>query len=243
MWRRCKSRRERCRRRGGGGGRRREEAEVVACLSLSAAPPPVQLYLPDPLGDANDLITFSLSLCTARDLNGVLIASNAAIWQRDAVHLKKTPPSHFSTSPLPLWKLLKQAARHFHCQLELHFTYLRLQIRSALVCKSVQVLEATTPLLHPFWPAAVPAIMCPYLKYIFASPLSTLFHLWQSVSANCPDLLPMQLSYSSAYLWVIYLKLPTTLSSSTLNLWPCDYCFTCLRISVSVSPCLAPDCT
>lgn len=190
MWRRCKSRRERwCRRRGRGGRRRGGGEEVVGCLSQS--PPPVQLYLPDPLGDANDLIT--VTLCTAWDLNGVLIASNAAIWQRDAVHLKKLPPC-----PLPLPSPLSESCLNkpqgtFTASLNyisLISGYKFARLLYANLYKSLKRRPSPTPYCtpHPFRPA-VPAIMYPYLKYIFASPLlSTLFHLWQSVSANCPDL-------------------------------------------------------
>lgn len=242
MWRRCKSRRERwCRRRGRGGRRRGGGEEVVGCLSQS--PPPVQLYLPDPLGDANDLIT--VSLCTARDLNGVLIASNAAIWQRDAVHLKKLPPpAPFATTNPSLWKLLKQAARHFHCQLELHFTYLRLQIRSALVCKSVQVLEATT-LPHPIlYPAPLSACCAchnvPVLEIYFciSSSLDVVSFVTKcqcklSRSVAHAAVIPQHIS--ELYIKNCRLSSSSSSSKSTLNLWPCDYCFTCLRISVSVS--------
>lgn len=61
---------------------------------------PLLFYLPDPLCD--DLIT----VFNACDLNGVLIASNVAIWHRDAVHLVPVKlvtslliPAH--TSPFP----------------------------------------------------------------------------------------------------------------------------------------------
>lgn len=196
MWRRCKSRRERWRRRGERRGRRRVGGggEVVGCLSQN--PPPVQLYLPDPLGDANDLIT--VSLCTARDLNGVLIASNAAIWQRDAVHLKKLLSPFPLPPPTPLSECcLNKPQGTFTASLNyisLISGYKFARLLYANLYKSLKrrpsfFFSPPTPYCtpHPFRPA-VPAIMYPYLKYICASSHSTLFHLWQSVSANCPDL-------------------------------------------------------
>lgn len=113
--------------------------------------------LPDPLCD--DLIT----VFNACDLNGVLIASNAAIWHRDAVHLVPVklradlPPA--PAVQIPRW--------HFHCQSELHFTYLWQTLR--ILQSNMQIRTGRLVLEPSAAVGLLPPAAIMYLKYICAS--------------------------------------------------------------------------
>jgi len=175
-----------------------------------------------------------------------LIASNAAILQRDAVHLVTSflPPPYVPLStPLVVFK---QPAGTFTASLNYISLIFGYKSSPAMhICAILEAVGLCFPVLSPTTPCCCLHVNALEIFVYFCIFCRRCFCICFCFSCcfmtKCQSKLSRSVAIQLSFLWHISLSyiLKTADSfGSTWNLWPCDYCFTCLWISFFLSYCM-----